>query len=175
MSGTIKTIKAKDDNNIEHNIFPKTVLEAVVKPETNETLDNILDELDNKKVNTSDIVDNLVSTATDVPLSANQGNVLNALISNTVSKLRTGEVLTPRYGAKYMTFTNGVARFDLSAYTEGGIFDPFALATFQTSSFAVVTAARMEGNVMVVQAYHILDAKVYSGEMMVQFMYFIIK
>lgn len=48
MSGTIKTIKAKDDNNIEQNIFPKTVLEAVVKPETNETLDVILDELNNK-------------------------------------------------------------------------------------------------------------------------------
>ena len=33
-----------------------------------------------KKVNTADIVDNLYSTATDLPLSANQGKVLNSAI-----------------------------------------------------------------------------------------------
>lgn len=48
MSGIIRTIKAKDDNNVEQNIFPKTVLEAVVDSETNETLDVILDNLNEK-------------------------------------------------------------------------------------------------------------------------------
>lgn len=48
MSAIIKTIKAKDDNNVEQNIFPKTVLEAVVDTETNETLDVILDNLNEK-------------------------------------------------------------------------------------------------------------------------------
>lgn len=48
MSGIIKTIKAKDEHDVQHNIFPKTVLEAVVDSETNETLDNIIDELNNK-------------------------------------------------------------------------------------------------------------------------------
>lgn len=48
MSGIIKTIKAKDEHDVQHNIFPKTVLEAVVDSETNETLDVILDELNDK-------------------------------------------------------------------------------------------------------------------------------
>ena len=47
MSGIIKTLKTKTDD-IEQNVYPKTVLEAVVDSETNETLDNIIDELNNK-------------------------------------------------------------------------------------------------------------------------------
>lgn len=47
MSGIIKTLKNKT-NDIEQNVYPKTVLEAVVDSETNETLDVILDELNNK-------------------------------------------------------------------------------------------------------------------------------
>lgn len=48
MSALIKTLKAKDETNIPQNIFPKTVVQAVVDPETNKTLDVILDELDQK-------------------------------------------------------------------------------------------------------------------------------
>lgn len=44
MSGIIKTIKAKDDNNIEQNIFPKTVLEAVVDSVSGKTLDILMNE-----------------------------------------------------------------------------------------------------------------------------------
>lgn len=44
MSGIIKTIKAKDDNNVEQNIFPKTVLEAVVDSVSGKTLDILMNE-----------------------------------------------------------------------------------------------------------------------------------
>ena len=47
MSGIIKTLKNKT-NDIEQNVYPKTVLEAVVDSETNETLDIVLDEINNK-------------------------------------------------------------------------------------------------------------------------------
>lgn len=36
-----------------------------------------IDEINETKVNTADIVDNLASTATNLPLSANQGKILN--------------------------------------------------------------------------------------------------
>lgn len=144
MSAIIKTLKTKTDET-EQSVYPKTVLEAVVDAETNQTLDVILDNLtvgtqsgtayvdfdeqsgevtgevekvtsaslvdydnsasgiegsnvqeaidevkdniDNinteltKKVNTTDIVDNLESIATDLPLSANQGRkIRNRLV-----------------------------------------------------------------------------------------------
>lgn len=86
MSGIIKTIKAKDEHDVQHNIFPKTVLEAVVDSETNETLDIILAD----KVSKTDIVDNLESTATNLPLSANQGRIVNENIGNMETALMTG-------------------------------------------------------------------------------------
>lgn len=42
---------------------------------------NLIDGVTTSKVNVSDIVDNLTSTAIDKPLSANQGNALKSLIS----------------------------------------------------------------------------------------------
>lgn len=47
MSGIIKTLKNKI-NDIEKNVYPKTVLEAVVDSDTNKTLDVILDEMNDK-------------------------------------------------------------------------------------------------------------------------------
>lgn len=47
MSAIIKTLKTKT-NETEQSVYPKTVLEAVVDSETNETLDVILDGLNNK-------------------------------------------------------------------------------------------------------------------------------
>lgn len=55
--------------------------------------ENIKDYIDTgleDKVSKTDIVDNLVSTATDLPLSANQGRVLNEDIDNLEIALRTG-------------------------------------------------------------------------------------
>ena len=45
MSGIIKTLKNKI-NDIEKNVYPKTVLEAVVDPDTGKTLDVLLDNID---------------------------------------------------------------------------------------------------------------------------------
>lgn len=115
MSGIIKTIKAKDDNNIQHNIFPKTVLEAVVDSETNETLDNILAD----KVSKTDVVDNLLSTATDLPLSANQGRVLR----NDVDFL----------GSKWLiqtTSVKGTVTFTLNTYVTSLLFCQWGGAPF---------------------------------------------
>ena len=92
MSGIIKTIKAKDDNNIQHNIFPKTVLEAVVDSETNETLDAILGD----KLTKTDIVDNCLSNRADLPLSANQGRVTSERVDIIESTLITGINLNGR-------------------------------------------------------------------------------
>lgn len=47
MSGIIKTLKTKTDNT-EQSVYPKTVLEAVVDTDTNQTLDVILDNLNEK-------------------------------------------------------------------------------------------------------------------------------
>ncbi len=45
---------------------------------------DLIDEITTSKVNVSDIIDNLTSTATDKPLSANQGKILKDLITNLV-------------------------------------------------------------------------------------------
>lgn len=47
MSAIIKTLKTTT-NDVEQSVYPKTVLEAVVDAETNETLDVILDNLNEK-------------------------------------------------------------------------------------------------------------------------------
>lgn len=47
MSAIIKTLKTTT-NNVEQSVYPKTILEAVVDTETNETLDVILDNLNEK-------------------------------------------------------------------------------------------------------------------------------
>lgn len=43
MSAIIKTLKTKTDD-VEKNVYPRTVLEAVIDPETGKTLDVLLDE-----------------------------------------------------------------------------------------------------------------------------------
>jgi hypothetical protein len=47
MSAIIKTLKTTT-NDVEQSVYPKTILEAVVDAETNETLDVILDNLNEK-------------------------------------------------------------------------------------------------------------------------------
>ena len=64
-----------------------------------------------KKVNTADIVDNLESTATNVPLSANQGKVLNdgiATINNTINRTTAYHIINYNDG-------NGITQ-DLSYF-----------------------------------------------------------
>ena len=51
---------------------------------TNNTLKGAINEVNANKVNVSDIVDNLESTDTDKPLSANQGKELKEMIGTTV-------------------------------------------------------------------------------------------
>ena len=53
-----------------------------------------------KKVNTADIVDNLLSTATNLPLSANQGRVLNNKLTN-MANITTG-ILIPNKPEKFI-------------------------------------------------------------------------
>lgn len=45
---------------------------------------DLIDGITTSKINVSDIIDNLTSTATDKPLSANQGKILKDLITNLV-------------------------------------------------------------------------------------------
>ena len=56
--------------------------EIVAYIKSNRTL---IENVTTNKVNVADIVDNLISTATDKPLSANQGKVLNDLINELTS------------------------------------------------------------------------------------------
>ena len=76
MSGILKTLKTKI-NDTEQNVYPKTILEAVVDPETNETLDTILEDIKNNGGGGTgegvDIIDNLTTADSDAALSANQG------------------------------------------------------------------------------------------------------
>lgn len=61
-------------------------------------LDSLTDEIDialNLKVNTSSIVDNLTSTSATVPLSANQGKILNDAKANLAGPTFTGTVTLP--------------------------------------------------------------------------------
>lgn len=55
-----------------------------------QALQNIIDEALSTKVNTADIIDGLTSTATDKPLSANQGKVLNEALNTKLDKVFDG-------------------------------------------------------------------------------------
>ena len=59
----------------------------------------LIDEITIKKVNVADIVDNLTSTATDKPLSANMGRELNEFYSEAISDL-SADLTTERTRAK---------------------------------------------------------------------------
>ena len=61
---------------------------------------DLIDGITTTKVNVSDIVDNLNSTATNKPLSANQGNALNALIDEKVAIKGNKSVLRRAYIAE---------------------------------------------------------------------------
>ena len=50
---------------------------------------SLIDAITTSKVNVSDIIDNLVSTSTNKPLSANQGRALKALITALEQSLAT--------------------------------------------------------------------------------------
>lgn len=60
--------------------YPDTTTPILASDMNN--IENGIETLDTGKVNTSDIVDNLTSTSATVPLSANQGKVLNDLITD---------------------------------------------------------------------------------------------
>lgn len=82
MSGIIKTLKNKT-NDTEKNVYPKTVLEAVIDPDTNESLDVILSNLEvggsGEPINGSAYVD-FDESGTDVP-----GDVENVTSATLVS------------------------------------------------------------------------------------------
>jgi len=52
-----------------------------------------IDDLLDDKINTTDIIDNVTSTNTNKPLSANQGKVLKGLIDDTYTKTETDNLL----------------------------------------------------------------------------------
>ena len=70
---TINSLLRSDDVTLD------TVQEIVAFIKNNK---NVIDTISTNKINISDIVDNLLSTATDKPLSANQGKVLKDLIAS---------------------------------------------------------------------------------------------
>lgn len=86
---------------------------------------NLIDSITTSKVNVSDIIDNLTSTAANKPLSANQGHVLKALIDSLTSTVNgkassaqgskaDTAVQTIQIGGKSQTKTNGTV--NLPAY-----------------------------------------------------------
>ena len=147
MSGTIKTIKAKDDNNIEQNIFPKTVLEAVVKPETNETLDNILDGLENTKVNKSGDTSTGDLTVDGITTLNNDATVKGQLIAESGTYVSDtcdtgqgyeGYIVFARMETTSASITNEDIEFDIQCTNNGGKL----LLRFNNPS--VVTDTRIE-------------------------------
>jgi hypothetical protein len=63
-----------------------------------------INDLNNKKVNIADIVDNLTSTATNLPLSANQGRIINGKIAFPNTKLE--DLDNPPHGVSMAIISN---------------------------------------------------------------------
>lgn len=78
----IQTILNSNDTDLD------TIQEIVSYIKNNKTL---IENITTNKVNVSDIVDNLTSTATNKPLSANQGHVLKGLIDSANESIQYNE------------------------------------------------------------------------------------
>lgn len=76
----LNTLADSDDTTLDQ------LSEVVAYIKSNRTL---IENITTNKVNVSDIIDNLTSTATNKPLSAKQGKVLNDLISSLTSVVNT--------------------------------------------------------------------------------------
>lgn len=98
----IKTLKSTV-NDVEQSVYPKTVLEAVVDAETNETLDVVLDEISTSITDLNDKVDNIEIVAgnttyelsrTDdtITLTDSDGSSSEVDVSDKVSK--SGDTMT---------------------------------------------------------------------------------
>ena len=154
----IGVLTAKDDDGTVHELYPVTKTEAV----------NGLDESLATKVNTADIVDNLESTSTVLPLSANQGNVLNSSIQVLNSEL------LPSEGGSTMTLYDMVsAIYDKTTpISVNDITLYFAkIATVNQKNTTSITASLKKGTYLVFSGdmsldttnYHSLRQRVPSG------------
>ena len=101
----IKTLKTKTDET-EQSVYPKTVLEAVVDSESNETLDVILDGLNNK-------IDNIEtgggSGGGDIPDNVQEQ------IDGKVSK--SGDTMTGSLNVEGIIDADGYKRIDITGKT----------------------------------------------------------
>lgn len=80
LSTRLNTLADSDDETLDQ------LSEIVVYIKNNKTL---IDGITTSKVNVSDIIDNLSSSATDKPISANQGMILKGLITDLTTLVET--------------------------------------------------------------------------------------
>lgn len=144
LSNRFNTLADSDDTTLDQ------ISELVAYIKSNRSL---IENITTNKINITDVIDNLTSTASNKPLSANQGKVLKELIDSSVS-LALGETASTAYPgnkgkAAYEHISNGDVhitadeRSKLSGIADGATYNK---ASSTTPKAAGTAAAGTEKN-----------------------------
>lgn len=93
----------KQELNLEQMAQARENIGAASQEEVSEIVEEVLESETKKLLRSADIVDNLTTTSTDKPLSANQGKVLNEAISSVSQIANDGKDLGAAANAQAQT------------------------------------------------------------------------